>query len=65
MRKEKATSGTFIKRKETDNENSRYNRASSGMGQESAIGLWEQFSGLDEIWAGEEEKTVLKKLEEK
>ena len=21
------------------------------MGQESAIGLWEQFSGLDEIWA--------------
>ena len=25
--------------------------ASSGMGQESAIGLWEQFSGLDEIWA--------------
>ena len=39
--------------------------ASSGMGQESAIGLWEQFSGLDEIWAVGRRKDRLEKLEEK
>ena len=35
------------------------------MGQESAIGLWEQFSGLDEIWAVGRRKDRLEKLEEK
>lgn len=39
--------------------------ASSGMGQESAIGLWEQFPGLDEIWAVGRRKDRLEKLEEK
>ena len=39
--------------------------ASSGMGRESAIGLWEQFSGLDEIWAVGRRKDRLEKLEEK
>ena len=34
------------------------------MGQESAIGLWEQFSGLDEIWAVGRRKDRLEKLEE-
>ena len=39
--------------------------ASSGMGWECAIRLWEQFSGLDEIWAVGRRKERLVKLEEK
>ena len=39
--------------------------ASSGMGWECAIRLWEQFPGLDEIWAVGRRKERLVKLEEK
>lgn len=39
--------------------------ASSGMGQECAIQLWEQFPGLDEIWAVGRRKDRLEKLEGK
>ena len=37
--------------------------ASSGMGRETIIQLWEHFDGLDEIWAVARRKERLDELE--